>query len=222
MNSPCFYKIQSYSGMCGLHDNKGEKAPGEDLGCNNLIRWDRMEVQALTSCVQGMWSKLCLRLREPLPCVLNHWSRISINNWRLINIKHLLKYTEVSNRPDGRKLRTESWKDAALEWKKKKKGRQQAAPQFKNGIASSVPSTIEIHTQPSQGMCVTKHIYLPQFYIFVRTTVIDSETFYQWSNWDWNRRWEKDISWRVEWRGDEIQPHPVKQQGFSESGREAK
>lgn len=63
--------------------------------------------------------------------------------------------------------------------KKKKKGRQQAAPQFKNGIASSVPSTIEIHTQPSQGMCVTKHIYLPQFYIFVRTTVIDSETFYQ-------------------------------------------
>ena len=40
--------------MCGLHDNKGEKAPGEDLGCNNLIRWDRMEVQALTSCVQGM------------------------------------------------------------------------------------------------------------------------------------------------------------------------
>lgn len=41
-------------------------------------------------------------------------------------------------------------------------------------IASSEPNIIEIYIQPSQVMCIKEHIDLNMFYIFVRTTIINS------------------------------------------------
>ena len=88
-------------------------------------------------------------------------------------LKCSLKNTEVNSRLDGRKSMNLVLERCILS---SKKGREQPAPQCKNAVASSEPNIIKTYTQPSQVMCEKKHIYLNEVCIFVRMSIISSQS----------------------------------------------